>query len=150
MLTSLVVALGAWRWFVFGLLLLTAELIIPGSVLLWLGIAAILVGFLAFLFDPGWQIELVAFAVLGLAAAIAWWRIGRPADETSDDRPMLNRRAERHIGRDFTLEAPIVGGEGRVRIDDTSWRISGPDLPSGARVKVAAVDGATLLVLPEA
>ncbi|HVI27789.1 NfeD family protein [Hansschlegelia sp.] len=149
MLPNVVVALGAWRWFVFGLLLLTAELIIPGSVLLWLGIAAILVGFVAFLFDPGWQIELVAFAVLGLVAAIAWWRIGRPRDEPSDERPMLNRRAERQIGRVFTLEAPIAGGDGRVRIDDTSWRISGPDLPSGTRVKVVAVDGATLLVLPE-
>jgi len=51
-----------------------------------------------------------------------------------------------HIGRIFTLEEPIVGGNGRVRIDDSVWRISGPDLPSGARVRVASTDGAMLRV----
>jgi membrane protein implicated in regulation of membrane protease activity len=78
MLQNLIVELGAWRWFVFGLLLLMAELVAPGTVLLWLGLAAIVVGVIAFFLDPGWQVEVVAFAALGLAAAVAWWRFGRP------------------------------------------------------------------------
>jgi inner membrane protein len=33
-----------------------------------------------------------------------------------------------------------------VRIDDTVWRVSGSDCPAGSRVRVAATDGANLLV----
>ena len=67
---------------------------------------------------------------------------------TPTDQPFLNRRADAFIGRVFTLEKPIVGGNGTIGIGDTVWRISGPDCPSGSRVKVAAVDGATLRVEP--
>ncbi|MFC3695121.1 NfeD family protein [Chenggangzhangella methanolivorans] len=149
MIESFVIALGAWRWVVLGLVLLALELIAPGTLLLWLGMAAIVVGGLALLFDPGWQIEVVGFAMLGLAAAVGWWFLGRPDNAASTDRPMLNRRAERHVGRVFTLEAPILNGEGRIRIDDTIWRVQGPDMPSGTRVKVTAADGANLSVAPE-
>ncbi|MFC7053864.1 NfeD family protein [Hansschlegelia quercus] len=150
MIESLLVALGPWRWFVFGLVLLGVELVAPGTVLLWLGIAAIIVGLVALLFDPGWQVEVVGFAVLALAAAVLWWRIGRPDNAATSDRPMLNRRAERHIGRVFVLDAPIVNGEGRLRVDDTVWRMTGPDLMAGARVRVVAADGSTLQVAAEA
>lgn len=142
-------ALGAWRWFVLGLVLLGLELIAPGTMLLWLGVAAIVVGLIALVIDPGWQIEIVAFAVLGLAAAVGWWFYGRPDNAAASDRPMLNRRAERHVGKTFTLDAPIVNGDGRLRIDDTSWRVAGPDLPAGSRVKVLSVDGITLQVTAE-
>ena len=46
----------------------------------------------------------------------------------------------------FTLEKPIVDGVGTIRIEDTVWRVSGPDLPAGSRVKVARADGADLEV----
>lgn len=149
MLLSFVMALGAWRWFVLGLVLLGLELIAPGTLLLWLGIAALAVGLIAFVADPGWQVELVAFAALGLAAAVGWWFFGRPDNGAASDRPMLNRRAERHVGKSFTLDGAIVNGDGRLRIDDTTWRVSGPDLPAGAKVKVVAAEGITLVVAPE-
>jgi len=46
----------------------------------------------------------------------------------------------------FTIDEPIVNGVGTVRIDDTVWRVSGPDCPAGSRVKVASADGANLMV----
>ena len=64
------------------------------------------------------------------------------------DSPFLNRRAEGYVGRIFTLDKPIVGGVGAVRIDDTVWRVTGPDCPAGSRVKVARTDGANLMVEP--
>lgn len=150
MLIELVAGLGGWRWIVLGLVLLSIELIAPGTVLLWLGIAALAVGAIAFFVDPGWQVELIAFAVLGLAAACGWWFLGRPDNAAVSDQPMLNRRAERHVGRSFTLDHPIVGGQGRIRIDDTTWRVTGPDLSAGTRVRVVRADGAMLVVSDEA
>ncbi|GLK80442.1 NfeD family protein [Methylopila turkensis] len=150
MLLSLVGEMGFWRWIVLGLLLLAVELVAPGTVLLWLGLAAIVVGAIVFVFDPGWQVEVVAFAVFALGAAVGWWFLGRPDNAAASDRPMLNRRAERHVGRRFVLAEPIAGGEGRVRIDDTVWRVRGPDLPAGVEIAVVAAEGATLVVEPAA
>ena len=50
------------------------------------------------------------------------------------------------VGREFTLEKPIVDGTGTVRIDDTIWRVAGPDAPAGSRVRVVQADGASLTV----
>ena len=52
----------------------------------------------------------------------------------------------RIVGREFTLDKPIVNGMGTIHIDDTVWRVNGPDCPAGSRVKIARADGANLLV----
>jgi membrane protein implicated in regulation of membrane protease activity len=64
----------------------------------------------------------------------------------SQSNPFLNRRTAALVGREFTLEKPIIDGSGTVRIDDTIWRIAGPDTPAGSRVRVVQVDGANLTV----
>jgi inner membrane protein len=46
----------------------------------------------------------------------------------------------------FTLDAPIVAGCGRIRVDDSSWRVVGPDTPAGERVRVVRIEGTTLVV----
>jgi len=46
----------------------------------------------------------------------------------------------------FTLDKPIVDGVGTIHIDDTIWRVRGPDCPAGSRVKIAQADGVNLLV----
>ena len=44
------------------------------------------------------------------------------------------------------IEEPIVNGYGRLRLGDSSWRIAGPDLAVGQRVRVVGADGALLKV----
>jgi inner membrane protein len=83
---------------------------------------------------------------LSSVASIPAWRYFARNVEQPTDRPFLNRRAEGYVGREFTLEKPIVGGVGTIHIDDTVWRVSGPDCPAGSRVKIARADGANLLV----
>ncbi|HHO67888.1 MAG TPA: NfeD family protein, partial [Gammaproteobacteria bacterium] len=64
------------------------------------------------------------------------------------DQPTLNRRGEQYIGRVFTLETPLVNGMGKIRIDDTTWKIEGPDCEPGTRIRVTGVDGTILKVEP--
>jgi membrane protein implicated in regulation of membrane protease activity len=52
------------------------------------------------------------------------------------------------VGRVLTLEKAIVDGVGAVRIDDTIWRVNGPDTPAGSRVRVVRAQGAELTVEP--
>jgi membrane protein implicated in regulation of membrane protease activity len=91
-----------------------------------------------------WQAQFIAFAVFSVAAIPLWRRLVRAGMTT--DQPFLNRRAEALVGRIFTLEKPIMDGRGTMRIDDTVWRITGPDVPAGSRVKVTRVDGTALHV----
>ena len=83
----------------------------------------------------------MAFAA---AAVPLWRRLARPA--TSVSHPFLNKRTDALVGRVFTLERPIVDGSGTVRIDDTIWRVAGPDAPAGSRVRIVQADGASLTV----
>lgn len=142
---STLAAIDPWGWFVLGGVLLVAEILLPGAFLLWLGLAALATGALALLVVVGWQIQVLAFAALAVASILIGRRVS-PAPGAASDRPFLNRRAESQVGRVFTLETPIVEGSGRVRIDDSIWRITGPDLPAGAKVIVLKVDGTLLVV----
>jgi len=142
-----VFSLEYWDWFILAVVLLLLEVMAPGTFMLWLGLSALLVGLISLGIDWSWQYQVLAFAAFALAAIPLWRRVGARA-KAPTDQPFLNRRADAFIGRVFTLEKPIVGGNGTIGIGDTVWRISGPDCPSGSKVKVAAVDGATLRVEP--
>jgi inner membrane protein len=144
---TLVLSLGAWNWFILGAVLLVLEILAPGTFMLWLGLSAFLVGLISFAVAWTWQYQLVAFALFAAAAIPLWRRVGAHA-KAPTDQPFLNRRTEAFVGRIFTLDKPIVDGVGTVGIGDTVWRITGPDIPAGSRIKVAAVDGAMLRVEP--
>ena len=53
-----------------------------------------------------------------------------------------------HIGQCYDLIDPIVNGRGSVKIGDSIWRVEGPELPKGARVRVLGADGTLLKVAP--
>lgn len=138
--------LGQWTWITLGIALLGLELVAPGTFFMWLGLAAIAVGLVAFFNDMSWQVELALFAVFAITSVIVGRRFfARQGDETTDT-PGLNERGKTHIGRELTLDQPLVNGTGRVKIGDTVWRVEGPDMPAGAQVRVAEARGATLIV----
>lgn len=149
MIARFVAELGAWNWMVLGFALLAAEIVIPGVYLVWFGLAAIMTGLVSLaLWDWwlwGWQAQTVVFLLLSLAIAIAGQRFVR-SRERPTDQPLLNQRAAQLVGRTATLEEAIREGRGRVRIGDTFWRINGPDLPAGSRVRIVAVKDNDLIV----
>jgi membrane protein implicated in regulation of membrane protease activity len=142
---SWLLSLGSWNWFILAALLLLLEVLAPGTFMLWLGLSAILVGAISLAVIWSWQAQVIAFAVFAVASIPAWRYFARKV-ERAVDRPFLNRRVEGYVGREFTLDKPIVGGVGTIHIDDTVWRVKGPDCPAGSRVRIARAEGADLLV----
>lgn len=139
-------AITFWHWWALGGLLMLVELFASGFFFLWLGAAAALVG-LALI---GWSsmpaaLQLLLFAGLALSSLLAWRRFmqtGRPAADQSEP----NRGAAQFVGRRALLSEPIENGRGRIRLGDSSWVVSGPDLPAGNVVEVVGAAGTVLEV----
>jgi membrane protein implicated in regulation of membrane protease activity len=146
MIPYLIDNLGPWSWIIFGLVLMGLELVAPGAFLLWFGLAAVLTGLLDWTLGLSWQAAALVFAVLSVGAVLIGRAVTRNRDEEGGGRPVLNRRGQNLVGHVFTLDSAIVAGSGRIRVDDSSWRIVGPEMPAGARVRVMRVEGATLVV----
>jgi len=135
-----------WHWLILGVALAIIEVAAPGVVFLWMGIAAILTGLIVLTVDTlSWQSQVLVFAGLSVVSVVSGrlWLRSRP---TETDHPTLNRRGQQYVGRVFTVDEKMVNGMGKVRVDDTSWKISGDDFDAGTKVRVTAVEGTVLRV----
>jgi membrane protein implicated in regulation of membrane protease activity len=136
---------GPWSWIIAGLILLGLELVVPGGFLVWLGIGGILTGLLT-LFQPlPWAVQWLIFGIFSLVSIVLWVRVSRRR-RAAKAEPELNRRTDHFIGHEAELETPISDGFGRLSLGDTIWRITGPDLPAGQRIRIVGADGAVLRV----
>ncbi len=143
-LASIVESLGTWNWWILAGILLALEMLAPTFVFLWFGAAAALVGVIMFFADWTWQSQVSAFAVLSIALLVLSRTLLKKQMESA--KPILNRRAYRHIGRVFVLDQAIENGQGKIKAGDTVWLVRGDDLPKGRSVRVTGAQGTALLV----
>ena len=141
-----------WMWLAVGAVLLAVEIASTTTYLLWPGIAALLVGLLKFLVPPlNNEICVLLFAVLSVAATIAWKRSpwGRAVRHT---HATLNERSAQYRGRIVTAASDFIGTDGAVLVDDTRWSARSSDGTSpqkGDKLLVTGADGTRLLVKAE-
>jgi membrane protein implicated in regulation of membrane protease activity len=136
-------------WWVLALLLIAGEVLAPGFFLLWIGIAAAVMGVVTWVVPGlGALAQAVSFVILGVASCVLYWKAVRPALVRWDDPAArtLSRRGEQMIGQRYVLIEDIVTGRGKARVGDGQWLVAGPDLPAGVEVEVTGVEGATLQV----
>jgi len=136
-----------WGWFALGLALGAAEIAAPGFFLIWLAAAALLTGVIVWTVPIGFPLQVVIFAVVALVTVLAArrWLSGQQASSAD---PLLNDRGGRLVGEMVMVTEAIVAGQGRVRQGDGEWLARGPDMPVGARARIAAHDGTVLIVEP--
>jgi membrane protein implicated in regulation of membrane protease activity len=122
------------------------ELTAPGIFFMWFGLAAAVTGLIAFRYEIAWQWQLIWFCALSLAAVLlaAKYLLKHPLET---ERPLLNKRAVQLIDQSFDLVDPIANGRGSIKTGDTIWRMEGPELPQGARIRVVGADGTLLKVV---
>ena len=135
-----------WHWWILAGILLIFEISVPSFFFMWLAIAAAITGFVLMAMpDLGWQFQALTFSALSILS-IASFRRYKRSRPTVTDEPTLNRRGEQYVGRRFTLSEPIINNNGVIRVDDSTWRINGADLPAGSTIKVVGVEGVILQV----
>ncbi|MFY8076804.1 MAG: NfeD family protein [Sphingorhabdus lacus] len=134
-----------WFWLSLGLILGAAEMVAPGFFLMWLGLAAIIVGILDYFLPITVAYQVAMFAILSVLTVFAGKKFLADNPIETDD-PKLNDRGARLTGEIVTVVEAITDGQGRVKVGDTVWAARGTDAATGARVRVTGADGAVLLV----
>ncbi len=137
--------LAPWLWIAAGVVVCALEALMPGAFLLWAGLAAIATGLLAFAVPMSGGMSMLALGVFAIVSVLIGRKVYGSRAIVASDRPNLNKRADALIGRVVILEDAIVNGEGRAKVNDSLWRVRGPDLPQGARVKIASIEGGVML-----
>ena len=134
-----------WFWLSLGLLLGVAEMVAPGFFLMWLGLAALIVGGLDYFLPITVAYQVAMFAILSVLTVFAGKKfLQKNPIETEDAK--LNDRGARLTGEIVTVVEAITNGHGRVKVGDSVWSARGVDAAIGSRVRVTGADGAVLLV----
>lgn len=141
-----------WFWLILGGLLLTIELLGTAGYLLWLGLSAVLIGMISWLWPVGWSWLWGGFCLLSLVSVLLWHRWQQhctTARACIRTQPQLNQPQQQLIGYRAVLATPLVNGVGRLCIGDGSWRIqANQPLMAGTTIVVVALEGITLRVEP--
>lgn len=136
-----------WHWIVLAVALAAVEAVAAGVFAIWFAASAAVIGLLLLVVPLPWQWQVIGFAVLGGVALLAYRSYRRKHPETYE-QPNLNQRGVQYVGSELVLVEAIEQGQGRARLGDGVWKVEGPELPAGARVRVIGVRGAILTVVP--
>jgi membrane protein implicated in regulation of membrane protease activity len=147
---SLFYELTYWHWLIVCAVLLLLEMLTGGGFLLCIALSGLFTALLVASVSWTWAPQLLFFTGFSLINCLLWgWYLRKHRMDTALQHPQLNKRAAQYIGQTFQLTEAIENGRGRIRVDDTIWRVQGPDLPVGSKVKVEGIEsGMIFLVKP--
>lgn len=137
-----------WHWLIIGFALCLLELAIPAFVLIWLGIAALVLGLLAAVVPMPLAGQLLVWAALSVILVFVWMRVFK----TKGDRTRVgtSESALGEVGLLVSDVMPYQPGQvlfQRPLLGTDRWEcVSAQKLKAGERVKVLKVEGHTVVV----
>ena len=145
-------------WCIAGILLVFAEAIVPGFIIFFFGLAALLVGLLLFAV-PDLSLTVVLALYLALSLGLLFGcralfpetfrgRRSRTVTGLLRDPAKGKKRPDNVAGARAFVRTPIrPGSEGRVDFRGSEWNaVSDEDLPVGAEVEIVSRNNITLTV----
>ncbi|MGB0468584.1 MAG: NfeD family protein [Pontibacterium sp.] len=140
-------ALTTWHWLILAVLMLILEMLGAAGFLLGISVAAFMLSALVALdVLPAWQHQLLWFSLLAVVFTLFYWKVFRRFN-THSEEPLLNNRAAQLVGRKLVLDAPLIGGQGRIKVGDTLWKAQADtDLEAGTQIEIFESEGMTLKV----
>ncbi|CAI8919465.1 inner membrane protein [Pseudomonas donghuensis] len=137
-----------WIWLVFGFGLVVLELVLPTFFILWFGIGAVLVSFIAFL-APSLQLDMqmLLWVVFSSITTLLWFKVFRKkqpdtrwtADSVIGEVGLLTATVSEFQKGRVRFQKPILGNEEWICVADA-------EIPSGERVRITAIEGNTARV----
>lgn len=146
---QLLEGMNGTKWLIFGVVLLTLEVLTGTTYILWPAVAALLVGVLVFVVPLSWELQFLLFFIISAVLLFAGHKYFQPlmqGGEPSD----LNDRARSMLGRRVKAATNFETGRGRVHVGDTQWQavMEEGDALEGDELKIIAVQGTILQVEP--
>jgi membrane protein implicated in regulation of membrane protease activity len=135
-----------WAWIILAGALALAEMVLPGSYLMWIALGAAVTGIAAAVTGMGMEGQLAVFTVVTAMSCLGGYHVYRRMGSERDGDIPPNMRRRSMIGAHGTVCEAFVNGSGKVRVGDTVWLADGPDLAVGTPVVVAGVRGTRLAV----
>ncbi|SET00633.1 NfeD family protein [Thalassotalea agarivorans] len=137
-------------WVTLGIVLMLAEIVLPGGIVFFIGLSALLTGGAWFvgLVDT-WVYSLVTFFILTMVLILAFRNVSQSL--FGGDQHIGNTDEDLDIyGKTATVIEPIGPGKqpGRIDFQGTQWPAlsDGSEIPAGANVKIICHENISLLV----
>lgn len=134
-------------WFLVGLVLLLAELVIPGLIIIFFGIGAWIVALSLVFFDFSLTTQ---FWIFGISSVLGLILLRRVLKDKffKEEKSIAGSLEEEFIGKLAMAESDLVANKaGKVSFKGTQWKaISDCDIKKGEMAKIKDKDSITLLV----
>ena len=136
-----------WHWLILGSILVVGEIFIPSFISIWLGLSALIVGFMDLLLGTSFTVELAVWIVLSVVFIFLWFKVFKPKT------PSRAGQSDNSFDVQGTVVEMIRKGEkGKVKFDspvlgDTQWyAIADEDLNEETRVEIIEIRGQLMYV----
>ena len=140
---------GFWSWLSIGVLLMIAELFVPGTFIMWFGFGAVLTGLIVGIFGiASLTMQLLIFVVASvISLGIGIFVYDKVFGPNKEKGNQTRTGAQRFVGKTYIVSETIQNGKGKVAVGDTVWLArSKKKIAKGTEVVVIGVDGTQLLV----
>ena len=139
-------------WIIVGLAIMSMELFLPGFILCFFGLGAVLTGLLKIFIPMGVNAQLVIFAILSIVLLVSFRRYaqGYFTGRVSNPNP-TGRAMETHAGETAIVTEDIIPNspKGKVEFHGTSWNADADvEIKKGAKVTILERHDLTLKVKP--
>jgi inner membrane protein len=137
-------------WFFIGLVLLLAELVIPGFFIFFFGVGAWVTALVCLIAEPSTNLQIIIFGLTSVLSLVALRRIIQKKLFYHDDRESINVEDE-FTGKEGTAVVDFGGGTiGKVAFKGTTWMAeSKSEIKEGQRIVITSKENMKLIVEPK-
>jgi inner membrane protein len=136
-------------WFIVGMVLIILEFAMPGLVIIYFGLGAVLTAALCLMIDFSINAQIILFVIFSVASLLLTRRylkkifsgMNRTTDDTFDTD-------NEYVGKKALVITPIdAGGEGRIDFQGSHWKATSKEfIEEGCRVVITGHENLTMKV----
>lgn len=123
-----------WHWIVLGLILVVSEIFAPLFIVLWFGLAAIIVGLVDFTFATTFMTELFLWIILSVLFLTLWFMFFKEktvsksgqSDFTLGTNGIVTQDIKSHDKGKVRFDAPVLGSSEWFAIADEEIEVGTP------------------------
>jgi membrane protein implicated in regulation of membrane protease activity len=150
MMVEFLSALAWWHWVIFGLVLVVSEIIVPLFVVIWFGIAAIIVGLIDLIIFLTLTTKISLWLLISIVLLTLWFKYFKKERTDPSGQPEFGLDSKGVVTKEITptkrgevvFEKPVLGS--------STWQASSDEvIREGERVKIVEVLGQLLRVRKE-